>query len=578
MAKKVTRLHFKEEDLADKKVRRAATRADRLADKADKAREKIPTKTKLRIEQAGSSSRKAKLRFEKAEIEVEKPSRGKRMATHAPLTAASAQMHKNIAQYEDDNVGVEAVHQSEEAVETGAHVVNHAVYSKKLKTYEKAERLERKVDNANVEALYQKKVQQNPESASNPISRWRQKQAIKKEYAASKAAGNAGKAGKTAGKAKDAAKEAKGLAEKLTEFVAEHSKAFLIIGMLALLLMVVSGVFSSCSVMVPGGMQSIMGSSFTAKDEDIIGTNEDYSALENSLRSQIANIESSHPGYDEYRYHLDEINHNPYELTAYLTVLLEDYTRAEVQGILAQLYEKQYTLTLREEVEIRTRTETRTGTHSHTDPVTGETDEEEYEYEVEVEYEYYILHVTLVNRGLGNVIAQAGMTENQASRYAVLLETQGNRSYLFGDDIYATPGGDFPDYKIPGEALTDTRFAAMIQEAEKYLGYPYVWGGASPSTSFDCSGFVSWVVNHSGWNMGRCTANGLLQNCARVSRADAKPGDLIFFQGTYNTSGASHVGIYVGNNMMLHCGNPIQYASISTNYWQQHFYTFARLP
>lgn len=286
--------------------------------------------------------------------------------------------------------------------------------------------------------------------------------------------------------------------------------------------------------------------------------------------------------YDEYRYSLDEIGHNPYELASYLTVIFEDYTRAEVQAALQHLFEQQYELILEEEVEIRTRTETRTGTQTHTDSETGETWEEEYEYEVEVEYEYYILNVTLRNYGLGNVIRSAGLTEDQMERYELLLETLGNRSYLFGDDISSAPGGggEYTDYDIPGEALTDTAFANMIREAEKYLGYPYVWGGASPSTSFDCSGFVSWVINNcgNGWSVGRQTADGLKNLCDIIPPSEAKPGDLIFFQGTYNTSGASHVGIYVGDGMMIHCGDPISYASIETSYWQQHFYCYGRIP
>ena len=287
------------------------------------------------------------------------------------------------------------------------------------------------------------------------------------------------------------------------------------------------------------------------------------------------NIESTHPGYDEYRYQLDEINHNPYELTAYLTVLFEDYTRAEVQETLQELFDRQYTLTLEEKVEVRTRTETRT--HTVTDPETGETSEEEYE--VEVEYNYYILNVTLRNNGLGTAIAASGLTEDQQERYNILLQTQGNRPYLFEDDIYATPTGPYTDYDIPGEALTDEKFVNMIHEAEKYLGFPYVWGGSSPSTSFDCSGFVCWVINNcgNGWNVGRTTANGLMGSCDIIPASEAQPGDLIFFQGTYDTAGASHVGIYVGGGMMIHCGNPISYASIETSYWQSHFYAYGRI-
>lgn len=322
----------------------------------------------------------------------------------------------------------------------------------------------------------------------------------------------------------------------------------------------------------------ILGTSFTAKDEDIIGADNDYKALEAALRNQINNIERTHSGYDEYRYDLDEINHNPYELAAYLTVKFEDYTREEVQSTLRWLFDQQYEMILTEEVEIRTRTETRTGTSTSTDPETGETTTEEYEYEVEVEYEYYILNVKLKNKGLNMVIGNSGMTDDEAKRYAVLLQTQGNRSDIFGDDIYASPG-EYTDYDIPGEALTDVKFAKMIQEAEKYLGYPYVWGGSSPSTSFDCSGFVSWVINNcgNGWSVGRRTANGLMDVCDIIRKSEAKPGDLIFFQGTYDTSGASHVGIYVGDGMMIHCGNPISYASIESSYWQSHYYCMGRI-
>lgn len=289
--------------------------------------------------------------------------------------------------------------------------------------------------------------------------------------------------------------------------------------------------------------------------------------LEAALRNEINQIEQTHSGYDEYRYDLDEINHNPYELAAYLTVKFEDYTRSEVQGTLQRLFDQQYELTLTEEVEIRTRTV------SSTDPETGETTTEEEEYE------YYILHVKLRNKGLNSVIVGSGLSEDEMERYTVLLQTRGNRPDIFGDDIYATPGGEYTDYDIPGEALTDIRFANMVREAEKYLGYPYVWGGSSPSTSFDCSGFVSWVLNNcgNGWSVGRQTANGLMGCCDIIPRSSAEPGDLIFFQGTYDTAGASHVGIYVGNGMMIHCGNPISYASIESNYWQQHFYCFGRV-
>ena len=583
MVKRPTRLQFTEDDLSSDAVKKAAGKADKAATKAEKAVDRLTPKKhrKLRQESDISADRTKKLRFDKAKSEEipPKPSGIKRVATRAPVDTLSATAHKSISKYEDDNVGVQAAHQTELGAETAYRVASHAAYSHKLKAYDKAEKLVGKSDKANVNALFKKFKKENPDASSNPVSRWRQKHNIKKEYAAARA-GKGGKA--TAKGAEKTAKGTKTVTQKIADFCVSHKTVLLWVLALALLFMVVSGIFSACSTMFQGGTQVVLGTSFTAEDEDILGADEDYTALENDLRSQVDNIESTHPGYDEYRYSLDEIGHNPYELASYLTVVFEDYTREEVQATLQSLFEQQYELTLEEEIEIRTRTETRTGTRTHTDPETGETWEEEYEYEVEVEYEYYILNVTLRNYGLGNVIRSAGLTEDQMERYELLLKTLGNRSYLFGDDISSAPGGggEYTDYDIPGEALTDTAFANMIREAEKYLGYPYVWGGSSPSTSFDCSGFVSWVINNcgNGWSVGRQTADGLKNLCDIIPPSEAKPGDLIFFQGTYNTSGASHVGIYVGDGMMIHCGDPISYASIETSYWQQHFYCYGRIP
>ena len=499
-------------------------------------------------------------------------SQNERMASRGAAVTLTSKAHRAVSEYEDDNIGVQAVQETTKAVESTVYTVDHAVYSHKLKAYDKAEKLVEKSDKANVNALYEKFKKDNPDAGSNPFSRWQQKRAIKKEYAAAKAGKNTASttasASKGAGKATGkAAQGAKNITERVTEFCTTHSKTILFVLIAGLLFMILSGMFSSCSAMFQGGTQIILGTSFTAKEEDIIGADNDYKALEAALRNKINNIERTHSGYDEYRYDLDEINHNPYELAAYLTVKFEDYTRDEVQATLQWLFEQQYELTLTEVVEIRTRTT------SSTDPETGETTTEEEDYE------YYILNVKLRNKGLNSVISNSGLSEDDMERYRILLQTRGNRPDIFGNDIYATPGGEYTDYDIPGEALTDTRFANMIREAEKYLGYPYVWGGSSPSTSFDCSGFVSYVINHcgNGWSVGRLTANGLMGVCDIIPKSSAKPGDLIFFQGTYDTSGASHVGIYVGNGMMIHCGNPISYASIESNYWQQHFYCFGRI-
>lgn len=372
------------------------------------------------------------------------------------------------------------------------------------------------------------------------------------------------------------------LAEMVAEFIEEHPLGFLIAGAVLIIVLVISGSLSSCSLMAGGGGNSILATSFTAQDADIVAVEGDYVSLETDLQNTVNRIEADHPGYDEYQYDLSEIAHNPFELAALLTVLYEDYTESEVQSMLQTIKDYQYTLTLTQVVETRTRTEERTGTRTihHAD---GTTTTEEYTYEVEVEYDYYILKTKLTNNGIQAAINALGLTEEQLQRYAVILEMRGNKPDIFGDNPYANPGvsEEYQDYDVPAEYLTDQQFANMLNEAERYLGYPYVWGGSSPSTSFDCSGFVSYVINNcgNGWNYGRLTANGWKNATARVNASDVKPGDLIFFQGTYDTSGASHVGIVVdpANKIMIHCGNPIQYASYDSNYWRQHFYCYGRI-
>ena len=517
---------------------------------------------KLRSETSAQKAAGEKMRFDKAVFEAEgdapvkglRPKQQKRGVRKKPAPSHAAQLaegkvRSEIEQDSDGNVGVEAASAGSQAAEDTAR------------------------------------------TGSNAFSRWRQKQAIKKEYAAAtagrstgEAAGAAAKAGKAAGGttakgAGKAAKETKNVLEKAAEFISSHTHMILVGGGLLLVIMVISGAMGSCSVFFQSGANVVIDTSYTADDEDILGAEADYCDLEAEMQARIDNIRTEYDGYDEYRIHTDQIGHNPFELASYLTVLFENYKREQVQDTLQELFDSQYELTIEEEVEIRTRTETREVEHSETYPETGEEDTWTETEEYEVEYEYYILNVTLANHGLGKVIAESGITEDQMQRYAVLMQTYGNKKEIFGDNPYAIAIKDVLHYDIPGEALTDERFRRMITEAEKYLGYPYVWGGASPSTSFDCSGFVSWVINHcgNGWSYGRLTAEGLRQVCAIIPKSEAKPGDLIFFQGTYNTSGASHVGIYVGNGMMIHCGNPIQYASTETSYWQAHYYCCGRL-
>ena len=638
MADKACRLHFTEDELSDRDIRKAAKKADRAADKADRANEKLPTKRRVRIirdsgraeavderlsdklhqsrqsskadrekekapskrkprvtarggrveataerlsdklrpERQSTKAARGKLHIEVTEVAAQKPGAAGRAAVNAPaaaLYAARNTVRDAVGRSDDDgegNSGADALQSGESTVRNTGNVVNNRHYSHKLKQYDKAARLERKSDAANVEALYRREHHNDPSPSSNPISKWRQKQKLKKRYMEAKASGRAGASASGAAKGgKKTAEGTKSVVDKGIEFVKEHPKAILIAGVLGLLIMLIAGMFSSCTAMFAGSGNAVLGTSYTAEDADITGTDADYSALETALDNQISNIESTHPGYDEYRYDLAEIGHNPYELASYLTVLFEDYTRAEVQSTLQSLFAQQYTLTLTPEVEVRYRTETRT-------------DSEGNDYDVEVPYNYHILNVKLTNKGLGAVIRASGLTTEQADRYDVLMTTSGNRSELFGEDVYGVSGGEYTDYDIPGEALTDERFRRMITEAEKYLGYPYVWGGSNPSTSFDCSGFVSWVINHSGngWSVGRLGAKGLKGICDIIPPDQAKPGDLIFFHHTYDApdpSDATHVGIYVGDGMMIHCGNPISYASTESNYWQSHFLCFGRI-
>ena len=527
---------------------------------------------------SGRSSPGSKLKTE----ETAKKAAGKKLqGEKAPQAAAGEKLRFDKAVFTDETVKEATSHGRK--TPKGSHastLISDTVHHK----------IDREADdNAGTDALNRGSqfAEHTAENGSNAFSRWRQKSEIKKEYAAAKAGKNAGTAASgaasgtaTAKNAGKAAKETKKVSERVGDFVSKHWHGLLIGGGILLVVMLISGAIGSCSVMFQGGSDVVIETSYTAEDEDILGVEADYCALEAALQARINNIESEFPGYDEINITQDQIGHNPYELASYLTVVFENYTRSQVQGTLQQIFAAQYELTFDSVVETRYRTETKTRTVTRTDPETGETYEEEEEYEEEVPYNYYILNVTLDNKGLANILLSAGLTDDQMMRYGLLMQTLGNKPEIFGDNPYAIAIQDVLHYDIPGEALTDERFRRMITEAEKYLGYPYVWGGSSPSTSFDCSGFVSWVINHcgNGWNVGRLTADGLKNICAIIPRSEAKPGDLIFFQGTYNTTGASHVAIYVGNGMMIHCGNPIQYASIDTAYWQAHFYCFGRLP
>ena len=494
----------------------------------------------------------------------------------------NASVHRQVDQAnEDENVGTEALNKGTETAENIGARIRHQKY--RTIRAGRTEASSDEMDKSRYSKKLHKKAKTGKETKSG--SREVQKNYMKKEFqkAAYKKSQKeaANQVGSWSRKFVDKAEDLVGrFAEWIREKIMDNPLVLILVVVLLILVFMVSGSASLTGGLLGSFSDTTIATSYTADDSDIKAVEKDYKDKEEELQKQIKDIPRSHPGYDEYRYNLAEINHNPYQLAAVLTVLYEDYTELEVQSKLTEIFNAQYKLTTKEVTEKRTRTETRTGTRTVQNS-DGTTSEEDYTYEVEVEYDWHVLVTTLTNNTLDAVVRGMGLTEDQMSRYELLLETRGNKAYLFEGDPYSNPNpGDYQDYDVPPEALTDSRFANMIQEAKKYLGYPYVWGGSSPSTSFDCSGFVSYVINHcgNGWSVGRQTANGLLNNCCiRVSKEEAKPGDLIFFQGTYNTSGASHVGIYVGNGMMIHCGNPIQYSSINTAYWQKHFYTFGRI-
>ena len=582
MSKRSPRLQFSDEERASPDLKKAIEKADKKADKLEKAEAKIPKKTVKRKERVVDSEGRVTTRLHFEEVDKKKPpSKLSHSVTDAPLNTVLLTAHREVRESEQDNVGVESAHRIEEVAEGGVRMLDSAHRSHKLKPYRNAAQAEAAADKANLNALNKQAKKQNPEFSSNPYSRWQQKRAIKKEYMAAKAGHSAGstiKASETTAKAaKTAAKETK----KTTAFIARHKKGFLIVGGIGLMLVFMLNVMSSCSILVQSGVSAFGATTYPVEDSDMLAAEAQYCALEAELQEYLDTYESTHD-YDEYHYDLDDIEHDPYVLLSAITALHGgEWTIDEVGGTIQMLFEKQYILTETVETETRYRTETRTGTTAYTDPDTGETVTEEYEYEVEVPYTYYICTVELENFNLSHVPVYI-MSHDQLSMYATYMSTLGNRPDLFPSSSYVNAYYDteYEVYEIPGEALSDPQFAAMIEEAEKYLGFPYVWGGSSPSTSFDCSGFVSYVLNNCGvgWDVGRLGASGLLGICTRVSSANVQPGDLIFFEGTYDTTGASHVGIYVGNNMMIHCGDPIQYARTDTSYWQSHFLAYGRLP
>ena len=568
--KREPRLQFSDADLAEPKLEKPIKRVKKAEAKADKAQAKIPKKTVVKKERGfdpATGKVKTQLRFE--EVDKKKPpSKLTHAVQDAPANFVLSQVHREVRQSEDDNVGVEAAHKVEQAVESGGRLVQSAHRAHQLKPYRAAIRAEKKLEQANIDALQKKAEIDRP--TSNPVSKWQQKQAIKKQYAAAKHNQAAQTTAKAAENTAKAAKKAAEKAEKAGKYVWEHRRGFAIAAAILLMLAFLLNGLSSCSVMMDGVGSGIAASTYPSQDADMLGAEAQYCAMEAELQRYLDTYESTHD-YDEYHFDLDTIEHDPYVLISMITALHQrEWTLDEVQGTLQMLFDRQYILTEDVVVETRYRTETDTWTDAD-----GNTHTDTYQ----VPYDYYICTVTLENFNLSHVPVYI-MSEEQLGMYATYMATLGNRPDLFPGSGYIGKyvEGSYTDYDIPPEALDDEVFAAIIKEAEKYLGYPYVWGGSSPSTSFDCSGFVSWVINHSGWDVGRLGAQGLCNICTPVSSANVKPGDLVFFTGTYDTPGVSHVGIYVGNNMMIHCGDPISYANLNSSYWQSHFYRYGRLP
>lgn len=573
-----SRLQFTEEERAAPELQKAIRKSDKAADKLDAARATVPKKRVLgteRVFDEASGAGRTRVVFHETDKSASIRQPGPNPLAR-PLQEVAHAAHAKVREVEQENSGVAAGHLTERGMEKAVGYGNRKLQNwraeRQVKPWRDAAKAEQAAVRANAEALYQKALHDNPQLASgSPISRIWQKKRMQRQYAAAYRASRGAEGAKAATQtAAKSAKKGAEAAKKAGEFIARHKKVFLIIGGIGLLLVMLLGLLQSCSSIFGGGVSNIVASSYLSEDSDLLAAEAAYCAMEDELREYLDTYEQTHD-YDEYHFDLDEIKHDSYVLLSILSALHEgQFTIDQVQDDLQMLFDKQYILTETVTTETRYRTETRT-------------DSEGNEYEVDVPYTYYICTVELENFDLSHVPVYIMDTET-LSMYAVYMSTLGNRSDLFPSSGYVGKYITNPpeDYEIPAEYLSDERFAALITEAEKYLGYPYVWGGSSPSTSFDCSGFVSYVLTNSGLcNTGRLGAQGLYNISTRVS--DPQPGDLVFFVGTYDTAGISHVGFYVGldeagNPMFLHCGDPIQYARLNTSYWQQHFYAYGRPP
>ena len=565
----------------------SSVKKTRSPPKKARVEQSVPRKKKLKTDADKAAERAQHLRFGKAELtpdELSRLSKAQKREMYAAHAARSA-VHREVDQYEDDNVGTQALSEGEK---TAGNVrdISKSIYARKLK---KKAKMRGKNGSKTAKSTPQEPTAAQDagasgtsEGSSNWLSRWKQRQEIHKSYYAAARSGTAAQTagGKAASNGTNAAKSGmeqvidKGKSvvstavNGIANFAKSNAHVLLIVGVFLLLLLLVMSAFSSCSILFSGTTQVSGQTIYTAEDRDIRGAETDYKKLEKELDKKIKRTPTDHPGYDEYRYHLDAIEHDPWQLTSFLTTLYDDYTRSEVQAKLKETFAKQYKLTTWVEVQTRYRTVVMI------DIFTG------IPYTVQVPYEYRIFHTKLVNKGL-EVVIREELDADQWKRYEIFQDTLGGRPYLFngglppgGSDGSGAPG---IDYQVPAEALTDSEFAAIYKEAQKYVGTPYVWGGSTPETGFDCSGYVCWVYNQNGYDVGRTTANGLWNKSQHISEAEAKPGDLVFFKGTYDTPGMSHTGIYLGNGMMVSAGDPIKYANIHSSYWEKHLAGFGRL-
>ena len=560
--------------------------ATRSPPKKSKVEQSVPKKKKLKLDADKAVEKSQHLRFGKAEITPDEASRMTKQQKRAMYAAAAARsaVHREVDQYEDDNVGTQALNEGLKSEEAASNFSKNR-YARKLKKKSKLQ-AKKNTPTAKSSAFGSDKAQSaeatSSEGTSNCFSRWRQKQDIRQSYYAAAHSGTVaqtagGKAASNGASATrsgveqviDKGKSAVSTAVNgIANFAKSNAHVLVIVGVFLLLLLLVMSAFSSCSILFSGTTQVSGQTIYTAEDRDIKGAETDYKKLEKDLDKKIKRTPTDHPGYDEYQYHLDTIEHDPWQLTSFLTTLYDDYTRSEVQAKLKEIFAKQYKLTTWVEVQTRYRTVVMI------DIFTG------IPYTTQVPYQYKIFHTKLENRGL-EVVIREELTEDQWKRYEIFQDTKGGRPYLFKDGLPAggSDGSGTPgiDYTVPAEALTDSEFAAIYKEAQKYVGTPYVWGGSTPETGFDCSGYVCWVYNQNGYNVGRTTANGLWNKSQHISEAEAKPGDLVFFEGTYDTPGKSHVGIYLGNGKMVSAGDPIKYADIHSSYWQKYLSGFGRL-